>query len=54
MRVNVDGIEEIDAQGNYIKYIGDAVQHEDYTWICLANVNGMLCRVQVKITAVPK
>jgi len=33
-----------------IKYLGDAKRDNDGRWICLANVAGMLCIVEVKPT----
>lgn len=43
---DIDGY--VDAKG--IKYIGSAWELMDGTWLCLANVGGALCRVQVKIS----
>ena len=46
-KVNVNGRLD-EARG--IEYLGDAHEMTDGTWRCLANVRGMLCRVQVSIT----
>lgn len=43
--LDLDGL--VDQKG--VEYIGKAVQQPDGTWICLANVNGALCRVQVTV-----
>ena len=45
--IDVDGIKD----PNYeITYIGKATQMDDGTWRCLANVEGALCLVEVKIS----
>lgn len=44
--VDLDG--HIDAKG--IQYIGKASRQPDGTWLCLANVGGALCRVEVKLS----
>ena len=43
--VDVDGF--VDAKG--IKYIGKALKQPDGKWICIADVDGALCRVEVTI-----
>lgn len=43
--VDVDGF--VDAKG--IKYIGKALKQPDGKWICIADVYGALCRVEVTI-----
>jgi len=43
--VDVDGI--VDGQG--VRYLGTAKKQPDGAWVCLADVNGFLCKVEVKI-----
>jgi hypothetical protein len=45
--IDVDG--HVDAKG--IRYIGKAVKMPSGVWLCLADVGGALCRVEVRITA---
>ena len=45
---------EIDVHGlvdesNGIRYIGKATKTFDGSWVCLANVGGALCRVEVSV-----
>ncbi len=47
--LDVDGV--IDAQSKgCVQYIGKATHVFDNTWRCLANVEGALCVVEVRIT----
>lgn len=46
MEVDLDG--HVDARG--VKYLGKALRQPDGLYICLADVNGCLCRVEVRIT----
>jgi len=48
-RVDLDGV--VDEKKGVI-YIGEATQQFDGTWCCLANVDGALCLVEVKISKV--
>lgn len=50
--VDIDGQT---SQGRYgqIRYIGKAYEMANGSWLCLADVQGMLCRVEVKITKEP-
>ena len=48
--VSVEGF--VDAKG--IRYIGKAAKQPDGKWICLADVGGALCRVEVTISFGPK
>lgn len=43
--VDIDG--HVDDRG--ICYYGYAVEYIDGSWVCLANIDGTLCRVEVKI-----
>jgi hypothetical protein len=47
--VDLDG--HVDEKG--IQYIGNASRQPNGKWICLANVEGNLCRVEVIITGMP-
>ncbi len=47
--VDVDGY--VDARG--IRYFGKAARQEDGTWRCLADVDGMLCLVEVTLHHAP-
>jgi hypothetical protein len=46
--VNVDGLR--DSRDNTIEYLGIAMRQPDGTYLCLANVGGLLCKVQVNIS----
>jgi hypothetical protein len=48
--VDVDGL--IDALG--VKYLGVATRSSGDLYTCLANVDGCLCQVEVRITPAPK
>lgn len=45
--IDVDGMYD---QRNGIQYIGNARRRNDGKWVCLANVGGALCLVEVTIT----
>ena len=45
LEIDIDGY--VDAKG--IKYIGKATKGQDGKWVCLANVAGTLCQVEVTI-----
>jgi len=45
--VDVDGVKDRTCD---IRYIGKATEQPDGTWRCLADVNGALCVVQVRIS----
>lgn len=45
-RLPVDGI--VDSRG--VEFFGEAVEQFDGTWVAVAEVAGMLCLVEVKIT----
>lgn len=53
MTVTFDSVTEVDLDGHVdlkgVEYIGKARRQPDGTWQCLANVDGCLCIVQVKI-----
>ncbi len=46
--------DEVDVDGRYdsagVRFLGKARRQKDGSWICLADVHGALCRVEVKIT----
>ena len=44
--LDVDGV--VDDKG--MRFIGKAKKQPDGTWVCLANVGGALCQVEVRIT----
>lgn len=46
--IDLDGY--IDEHG--VAYIGKALEQPNGKWICLANVSGALCRVEVRIRPV--
>lgn len=48
-RINVSGM--IDAKNDHIRFLSEAVQQFDGTWRCVADVDGLLCWVQVTIKA---
>lgn len=52
MQVDVDGI--IDPRHPGVQYWGKATRQNDGTWRCMANVEGMLCLVEISIIEVPK
>lgn len=45
--INVDGLH---ALGGGVTYLGKAKRQADGSYYCLANVQGALCRVQIKLT----
>ena len=47
--IDLDGVLEELPRGGWVQYIGKARQQSDGTWRCLANVEGCLCIVQVKV-----
>lgn len=51
--------EELDVEGLYdrrypIKYLGKARRRNDGKWVCLANVDGSFCLVEVTVTPTSK
>lgn len=50
--IDVDGM--IDPKsGGRIRYVGKATRMVDGSYLCLADVDGRLCRVEVRITFEP-
>lgn len=44
----VDINKMLDRKVEEIQYIGEATLYMDGTGVCLANIGGMLCRVEIK------
>jgi len=50
--INIDG--RVDSNNANIKYLGSALEMDDGTWRCCANVGGALCLVEVILTPILK
>ena len=49
LRYDVDGRTSPDGS---IRYIGEATRQDDGSWRCLADVDGMLCLVQISLRGI--
>jgi hypothetical protein len=48
--IDIDGLIDYETRYGRIRYVGKAYELANGSWRCLADVRGMLCRVEVKIT----